>query len=85
MISMDYWRIMILCCWSIGGWAEPYVANLGVMQNFNFPPNEAQPVISPHITQCNKKPKPHIVVTTGRSGRTLSFDNIMPFQLYIGT
>ena len=73
MISMDYWRIMILCCWSIGGWVQPYVANLGVMQNFNSPPNEAQPAISPHITECNKMPKPpiHIAVSTWKSGRTL--------------
>ena len=27
------------------------LVNLGVMQDFNSPPNEAQPVISPHITQ----------------------------------
>ena len=32
------------------------LVNLGVMQDFNSPPNEAQPVISPHITQCNKMP-----------------------------
>ena len=42
------------------------LVNLGVMQDFNSPPNEAQPVISPHITQCNKMPKPpiHIAVST---------------------
>ena len=38
------------------------LVNLGVMQDFNSPPNEAQPVISPHITQCNKMPKRPILI-----------------------